>query len=224
MAQVGYSRPIGDDEKLVAVEYTPPNESTAWYPGIELFGEGIFLDLVSELEPRGVAQHFPMQGRAHQKWLAAFTAQSGYDRIKDLINNQTDYLHPVFIWWHTLSHRLMTALSVDSGYSSAAIRERVYCRTADGRTVGGLLLYTAQSGGDGTLGGLIGLIPHFERILRSALRDVDACSNDPICIEEEFGEDRVNGAACYACQLVSETSCEHRNMLLDRKLLLENQP
>ena len=30
-----------------------------------------------------------------------------------------EYLHPVFVWWHTLSHRLITALSVDSGYSSA---------------------------------------------------------------------------------------------------------
>jgi hypothetical protein len=75
---------------------------------------------------------------------------------------------------------------VDSGYSSAAIRERVYTYTENNKTVGGLLLYTAQSGGDGTLGGLIGLVPHFERILKSALRNVDACSNDPICIEEEL--------------------------------------
>ncbi len=65
-------------------------------------------------------------------------------------------LHPVFVWWHTLAHRLINALSVDSGYSSAAVRERVYVylNTTDGSFDGGILLYTVQPGGDGTLGGL----------------------------------------------------------------------
>ncbi|MBG1269293.1 DUF1998 domain-containing protein [Nostoc sp. WHI] len=229
MVQVGYTRPISTDKddpqpKVVPVEYRPPDESIAWHPGVELFGEGIFLDLISTEEPKGISEHFPLKGSAYSRWLSAYNSTDGYRKIKAMPGSQTSYLHPVFVWWHTLSHRLITALSVDSGYSSAAIRERVYTYTENNKTVGGLLLYTAQSGGDGTLGGLIGLVPHFERILKSALRNVDACSNDPICIEEEFGEDRVNGSACYACQFISETSCEHRNTLLDRQLLLENLP
>jgi hypothetical protein len=229
MVQVGYTRPISTDNeephpKIVPVEYIPPNETIAWHPGVELFGEGIFLDLVSQEEPKGVSEHFAFKGSAYTRWLAAYNSTNGYRKIKAMPRIEMNYLHPVFIWWHTLSHRLITALSVDSGYSSAAIRERVYTCTENNQTIGGILLYTAQSGGDGTLGGLIGLVPHFERVIRSALRNVDACSNDPICIEEKFGEDRVNGSACYACQFISETSCEHRNTLLDRQLLLENLP
>ncbi|GAB4501348.1 MAG: hypothetical protein Fur0035_08900 [Anaerolineales bacterium] len=76
----------------------------------------------------------------------------------------------------------------------------------------------------GTLGGLIALVPEFERVLERALHNLDTCSNDPLCGEEEFGKNHYNGAACYACALISETSCEHRNMSLDRKLLLEGLP
>ena len=86
----------------------------------------------------------------------------------------------------------------------------------------GVLLYTAQPGGDGTLGGLIALVPQFERVLSVALRELDSCSNDPLCGEEVFNAGRYNGPACYSCALISETSCEHRNMKLDRRLLLDN--
>lgn len=55
-------------------------------------------------------------------------------------------LHPVFVWWHTFAHRIINALSVDSGYSSAAIRERVFIdvNETNGAANGGILLYTAQ--------------------------------------------------------------------------------
>ncbi len=87
---------------------------------------------------------------------------------------------------------------------------------------GGLLLYTVQPGGDGTLGGLIGLVPSFRQVIASALRDLGSCSNDPLC--EETLPDGVNGSACYSCLLASETSCEQRNVHLDRGLLLQNLP
>jgi len=230
MVQIGYTRPIstGDEEepKLVPVEYQSPGEMISWHPGIELFGEGIFLDFTTSPEKgsEGVTEHFSLKGDASECWKRALLSQKGYQKIKSIPGVESEYLNPVFVWWHTLSHRLINALAVDSGYSSSAIRERVYTTTESGKTKGGLLLYTAQSGGDGTLGGLIGLVPHFERILDIALRNISTCSNDPVCLEESFSESRVNGSACYACQLISETSCEHRNTLLDRKLLLENLP
>jgi hypothetical protein len=120
----------------------------------------------------------------------------------------------------------MTALAIDSGYSSAAVRERVFINInrETGEAGGGVLLYTTQPGGDGTLGGMVALVPMFERVLAGALRYLDSCSNDPLCGEEQFGVGRYNGAACYKCALVSETSCEHRNIHLDRNLLLENLP
>lgn len=176
-----------------------------WYPGVELFGEGIFIDLIDwPLNPIGV--------RA-SAW--AEVSREAEDVGEGL-------QHPVHVWWHTLSHRLMRSLSVDSGYSSASIRERTYLANREHGAVGGLLLFTVQPGGDGTLGGLIALADRFGDILRSALSDVGDCSNDPLC--SEAPQVGAPGAACYSCLLASETSCEHRNLHLDRLLLLENLP
>ena len=47
-------------------------------------------------------------------------------------------LHPLFVWWHTLSHSLIRAISNEAGYSSASIRERVYIEVrGDGTARGG---------------------------------------------------------------------------------------
>lgn len=44
--------------------------------------------------------------------------------------------------------------------------------------------------------------------------------SDPLCGESDGqGVDALNLAACHACVLVSETSCEKRNTLLDRGLV-----
>jgi hypothetical protein len=220
MVQQGYRRVDPLESEVVNVVYIDDG-GRSWYPGVELYGEGIFIDLA----PSSLVgeQHFLL--RNSQVWLRAWHDPNGLHQRLQTDDDQ-DFLHPVFVWWHSLAHRLINALSIDSGYSSAAVRERVYIdidtTTAEAR--GGILLYTAQPGGDGTLGGMIALVPQFDRVLRSALNLVDACSNDPLCGEEQFGDKKYNGAACYACQLVSETSCEHRNTRLDRILLRENLP
>jgi hypothetical protein len=75
------------------------------------------------------------------------------------------------------------------------------------------------------LGGLVATAPNFARILRSALQRVAVCSNDPICSDHEpasTADDRaLHGAACHGCLLIAETSCEARNLFLDRALLVE---
>ncbi len=200
----------------------PSAPGRKWYIGSELSGEGIFLDLNLKANPQNIPA---LSGEIAQSWWHAWRNPDDY-LGNSLIAGDRHQFHPLFAWWHTLAHRLINALSVDSGYSSAAIRERIFLDVDEntGQASGGLLLYTAQPGGDGTLGGLIALVPEFERVLERALRTLDTCSNDPLCGEEKFGRDRYNGAACYACALVSETSCEHRNMSLDRRLLLEGLP
>ena len=89
----------------------------------------------------------------------------------------------------------------------------------------GILIYTATTGTLGTLGGLVGLAPRFASILRSALERLRICSNDPICADHdphERDDDRaLHGAACHSCLLIAETSCEKRNLYLDRSLLVE---
>lgn len=219
MVQTGYRR-IDPLNSLVDCAYDSGQRT--WYPGVELFGEGVFIDFSP---PQGEQdnRHFPLTGRPNVAWGDAWLTAAG-DPTGGLLRDR-DALHPVFVWWHTLSHRLINTLSVDSGYSSAAIRERVYLEVnAQGQARGGVLLYTAQPGGDGTLGGLVALVPDFERVIKGALLTIDACSNDPLCGEEEFSAGKYNGAGCYACTLVSETSCEYRNMGLDRSLLRDNLP
>jgi hypothetical protein len=201
--QKAYQRmdPQGGDEVSTAFSWA----GQTWYPGVALFGEGIFLDLDGA--------PLPLTGLRLAPWQQRFNAATPPE----------PRLHPVHVWWHTLSHRLLQALAVDSGYSSAAIRERVYVtHDAAGNTRGGLLLYTVQPGGDGTLGGLIALVPRFDQVLDAALRDLGTCSNDPLC--EQAPQMGAEGAACYSCLLASETSCEHRNLGLDRLLLLDNLP
>jgi hypothetical protein len=202
LAQTGYQRVDTVGGRVQSVDFQVG--ARRYFPGVELFGEGIFLDLDGA--------DLALQGARTAHWLAE---QQGAQGLLEK--------HPVHVWWHTLSHRLLRSLSVDSGYSSAAIRERVYVeQTPTGTVQGGVLLYTVQPGGDGTLGGLIALVPSFDRVFGAALSDVGTCSNDPLC--EENVPSGVNGAACYSCLLASETSCEYRNGHLDRVLLNENLP
>jgi hypothetical protein len=189
------------------VETFYERDSKKWYPGVKLGGEGIFLDL-----PDGYPQ---MNKKREQLWL---------DRVRKAGSDEVSLVHPLTVWWHTLSHRIMIGLALDSGYSSAAIRERVYLRwDPDGKIepAGGVLLYTSQQGSDGSLGGMIALCrkEEFRRVIAAASMNVRACSNDPLCSEHL---EHNNGAACYACLLTSETSCELHNTFLDRLLLADS--
>lgn len=201
MVQRGYQRMDPQNGAEVSVAFRHGTET--WFPGVELFGEGIFIDM-----PQAP---LTVRGPRAQAWQARHA------------NDLLPRTHPVHVWWHTLAHRLLQAFSLDSGYSSAAIRERIYAMTdAAGVTRGGMLLYTVQPGGDGTLGGLIAQTDRFPHLLGVALRDLPTCSNDPLCSDAPGAG--AEGSACYSCLLVSETSCEHRNLGLDRLLLLENSP
>jgi hypothetical protein len=201
LAQRGYRRHVRGEGRLVERFLSVGQDR--WYPGIELFGEGIFVDL----PPDGTIQ-----------------LNSGRAKLWDEINVRAQYpeSNPVYVWWHTLSHRLITALAVDSGYSAASIRERIYSSGERGGVAGGVLLYATQPGGDGTLGGLIALVSEFSRIMNTALRNLASCSNDPLCFEQIPSDTHPSGAACYACLLLPETSCESHNMFLDRSILAES--
>ena len=217
--QTGYRRIDPIHSPIVGIELEDNGQK--WFPGVELHGEGVFIDLKPEGDNYSTV-HWKMNGTENENWMEAFTNPHSYGYQYKL--SDSNYLHPVFVWWHTLAHRLINALSVDSGYSSAAIRERIYIKLTGDEVTGGILLYTAQPGGDGTLGGLTATVPKFDRVLHTALRDIYTCSNDPLCSGNDFNPGAYNGAACYACQLISETSCEHRNMFIDRNLLKENLP
>lgn len=192
----------------------PSNSDEFWVPGVEQFGEGVYIDL----NPTVAGQ---------SNWYPQGSPARGWDETVPQANGPNELVswNALSVWWHSLSHRLINAMSLHSGYSSTAIRERIYLSTTEqGEMRGGALLYTTQPGGDGTMGGLTSLVQEFEYILELAMNGVDRCSNDPLCEHAEIDLVSKLGAACYSCEMVSETSCEHYNGYLHRGLLLENRP
>lgn len=224
--QIGFRRDIpaaaggASLPEIVPSVYRKPNDDQGWYPGVELYGEGLFIRLKND---GGWAPN-PAGGHA-KLWMDALEKAESYPHFpfRDPERSREE-LHPGFVWWHTLAHLLVRSISEDAGYSSSAIRERVYFKSKNGKSSGGILLYATQPGSDGTLGGLIALAPYMDRILRATLDRAAACSGDPLCIDNNLAPGGYNGASCYACSMNSETSCEHRNMWLDRGVLLDNLP
>jgi len=128
-----------------------------------------------------------------------------------------------FFLLHTLAHALIRRLSFECGYGSSSLRERLYCWDEKHKKMTGILIYTAAGDSEGTMGGLVqqGKPGRFETLLVGAIQDILWCSSDPICIESHGqGIDSLNRAACYACALLPETSCEEGNRFLDRAALI----
>lgn len=123
---------------------------------------------------------------------------------------------------HSFSHALMTEIALGCGYPATALKERLYAILDDTTERFGLLIYTATTGAQGTLGGLTGVLPDLGAMAESALDRLGLCSGDPICAEHDphlhADERALNAAACHACLLLPETSCEARNLYLDRAL------
>ncbi|WP_097886265.1 DUF1998 domain-containing protein [Streptomyces sp. st140] len=201
------------DAAMIKSDLGPDQWRRPTYPAIELFGEGIFLRFDEEKLAAWEAQP-EVQARAGI--LKKRRADSSWaDRL--------DVPEPRYVALHTLAHLLIRRLAFASGYASAALQERIYANSDRADRTAGILIYTAGGDAQGTLGGLVRLgepdklIP----LLVSALDDADFCSNDPVCIESDRqGSSQLNLSACHGCSLVSETSCETGNRLLDRQLVL----
>jgi hypothetical protein len=88
----------------------------------------------------------------------------------------------------------------------------------------GVMIYTAAGDSEGTLGGLVrmGEYPRLGHLLNMSVTGAQWCSFDPVCADHPGqGPDGLSLAACHACALVPETSCEVANRLLDRQLLVD---
>jgi hypothetical protein len=85
------------------------------------------------------------------------------------------------------------------------------------------MIYTAE-GAEGSMGGLIAQTrsSNLNTLIKSALIRSTVCPSDPLCWESDGqGLFQLNMAACFACSLVSETSCEQRNLFLDRRVIVD---
>lgn len=187
-----------------------------WLPAVERFGEGVFLRFAPDAIIDWV-QRARDTGR-----LEALRRGEEADARKF----RRPVKHQGAAYWalHSLSHALMSDLSLLSGYPLSSLKERIYASAEGATRRYGLLIYTATAGGQGTLGGLSRAASLVPELLDAMAARLEVCSNDPVCRDHRPGaahDDRpLQGAACHACLLVPETSCEARNGRLDRELLV----
>ncbi|MFC6519803.1 Zn-binding domain-containing protein [Undibacterium arcticum] len=123
---------------------------------------------------------------------------------------------------HTFAHALIRQLTLECGYSSASLRERLYVSEGE-QGMAGLLIYTATPDSDGTLGGLQrqAMPDLLGPAVEGAIRSAQWCSSDPLCINGEMTAPESHSlASCHSCTMVPETSCEMHNRFLDRALLV----
>lgn len=186
----------------------------SWLPAVAMHGEGVFLALdlsavaAWENQP-DVARHIQCLIEAYMDSVRAEGKQADGAPVQ---------LNARYMLVHTLAHALIARLSLDSGYSSSALRERLYV----GHDMAGLLIYTSTPDADGTMGGLSRQArpARMEQLILQALADHELCSADPLC-SEGMARSGSNGnhAACHNCVFLPETSCEVWNSFLDRTLL-----
>lgn len=220
-AFLGFSRLGGTDDELVGEKRVrrdllwrgrPGN----WLPAALVFGEGILLRFdahrLSEWadRPEVVARRDLLVDR--------------HERLGGRRSAVVEEVSPEYIALHTFAHLAILELSFFSGYSATSMSERVYVDRATSTFA--VLLYTAAGDSEGTMGGLVrlGRRDRLERILGRAVERAEWCSIDPVCTElgEEFGQgpNGCNLAACYACAVVPETTCDDFNRFLDRGMLV----
>ena len=217
VAQVGFTRfeSGGTDtqgELNLNVQTAPLALGITWLPAVENRGEGVFL----QINPDAIERWLDKPAvKARGVILAAgFTAWKA-----EHAGSAREFPGLPYYLLHTLSHLLMTAISLECGYPASSLRERIY--SDPGRY--GILLYTGSSDSEGTLGGLVMAGREISRHLRRALDMGGLCSNDPVCAFHEpsrHDQQPLLGSACHGCLLVAETSCEQRNEFLDRALLV----
>ncbi|ROT31690.1 DUF1998 domain-containing protein [Micromonospora sp. HM5-17] len=225
-ALVGFTRldaPDPNDPDLV--KSAPLTRSAPeWVPATEVRGEGIFLRFSEELLTgwiRRVERSSAMI--EHREAYGRFRRNRYSNRIAGPFDPMRNWPGERYIALHTLSHLLIRAISLECGYSSASLSERIYAKDGP-ESRAGILIYTAVPDAEGTLGGLVSLAEEepLIRITRRALGDALHCSSDPLCAERLPQEpaDFLHGAACHVCLFVSETTCERGNRFLDRRFVV----
>lgn len=192
--------------------------SDDWLPAYVVFGEGIFIEL-EETHLREWEKRTSVVSRVKR-------LDDQYQMVRLARRLRERSIDQRFVLLHTFSHLLMNRLTFECGYSSAALRERLYYSSHPDHPMAGILIYTAAGDAEGTMGGLVrmGQPGNLDPIIRRALESALWCSTDPVCAESGQlggqGPDSLNLAACHNCALVPETACEEFNRFLDRGLVI----
>ena len=218
VAQLGFTRfeastADTQGELQMGVVAAPLARELSWLPAVENRGEGVFIQFEKAAVQKWLARPAVVE---RGRWL-----QAGFEGWRQQHpHSKREFPRLPYFLLHSLSHLLLTAVSLECGYPASSIRERVYAQD-DGY---GILLFTGTPDAEGTLGGLIETGRQIDRHLRAALELGRLCSNDPVCAQHDpqsRHEGRfLHGAACHGCLLIAETCCEQHNDFLDRALLV----
>lgn len=174
--------------------------------------------------------------KVYEKYFTAYSRQEFDEALQRRLDNITEFKeikqmeyeakgwkvttlrNAAYVLMHTFSHLMIKQMSMSSGYSSSAIRERIYFSDK----MSGILLYTGSADKEGSLGGLVelGNINKLVKLMGDAFQEALLCTNDPECMNNMPAGNNSNGAACHSCCMISETACENGNRMLDRGLVV----
>lgn len=211
---LGFTRvdaPDPDADVQANIVYLNKGKQEKWLPAAEVNGEGIFIEFNKEY-----LDHWANTGTVK------LLSQRYADCFKEFCESKgwtiTVMRNAVYVLMHTFAHLLIKQMSMSSGYSSSAIRERIYF----GDKMSGILLYTGSADKEGSLGGLVelGTTDKLVGLMQAAFLDALLCTNDPECMNNMPAGNNSNGAACHSCCMISETACENGNRMLDRGLVV----
>jgi hypothetical protein len=223
-ALIGFTR-IGSPGDFNEPDELPPERlaplsrsQPKWVPTSEVRGEGVFIQFAEKEVLKWLKKNKGLEGEffeAHKRWrsVRGLEPEAGFPGLR-------------FVLLHSFAHALIRQLSLECGYTTASLRERIYSRNTgeEHDPMAGVLIYTAASDSEGTLGGLVSLgePKTLGRHLDQALEAMKLCASDPLCSEHHPYRDSLtlHGAACHACLFAPETSCERGNKYLDRSVLV----
>lgn len=218
IAQVGFTRfePALNDidgELNLGVRPASLADEVKWLPAVENRGEGVFVSFKKE-----AIAAWRQRKEVQQREIELYQGFKLWQKRHP--GSKAQFPGVAYVMLHSLSHLLITTVALECGYSSSAIRERVYA----GEAGHGILLYTGTPDSEGTLGGLVHVGRRIDDHLRNAVELGRLCSNDPVCSQHSakhaLEEQYLLGAACHGCLLIAETSCERFNQYLDRSLVV----
>ena len=211
---LGFTRvdaPDPDADNQSNVVYLSKGKSEKWLPAAEINGEGVFIEFNKE---------------TLEKWLdipSVKTLSLRYEEVYTEFCNAKGWTlnvkrNATYVLMHTFAHLLIKQMSMTSGYSSSAIRERIYFS----EKMTGILLYTGSADKEGSLGGLVelGSVSKLVPLMKEAFQEALLCTNDPECMSNTPAGNNLNGASCHSCCMISETACENGNRMLDRGLVV----
>lgn len=196
---------FGSQERIAPLT----KEKKEWLPGVELNGEGIFIRF---------------NDSAIEQWIKRIGNR--YDELTKAHDDsylKSEKYSAKYVMLHTFAHLFIRQAANECGYSAASMKERIYSDFTGNdhsESMSGVLIYLSSPDSDGSLGGLANIADDtqlFSKVLMNMIHEARWCSSDPLCVSAKHqGVNSLNYAACHACTLLPETSCEFMNLLLDR--------